>query len=152
MNSLYDQGITIGCEVYASYPDAVIPTKTHESDAGYDLTIIREEKKLLNNTTLFDTGIKVKVPLGYYVEVVPRSSLSKSGYMLANSVGIIDNSYTGNIFIALTKIDTEAPDIVLPFKCCQLIFRKQIYANMYVVNEDFEKTSRGDGGFGSTDK
>lgn len=37
--------------------------------------------------------------------------------MLANSVGIIDNGYTGNLFIALKKIDPNA-EIQLPFRCC----------------------------------
>lgn len=65
----------------------------------------------MNNTILYDTGIKINVKYGYYAEVVPRSSLSKSGYMLANSIGIIDNSYRNNIFVALTKINPDAPDI-----------------------------------------
>lgn len=48
---------------------------------------------------------------GYYLQVFPRSSLSKSGYALANSVGIIDENYTGNIFIALTKTEPFAREL-----------------------------------------
>ena len=89
---------------------------------------------------------------GYYVEVVPRSSISKSGYMISNSIGIIDQSYRGNIMVSLTKIAPEAPDIVLPFKCCQLIFKKQIYADIIEVNDSFDITDRNEGGYGSTSK
>lgn len=137
-------------KIYKTDTNAIIPFKNRESDAGYDITIIKKTKVLNNKTTLYDTGIKMKIPNGYYVEIVPRSSLSKSGYMLANSVGIIDQSYRGNIFVALTKIVEESPDLEMPFKCCQMIIRKQIYGTITEKFSEFEKTDRGNGGFGST--
>ena len=70
---------------------------------------------------------------------------------MANSVGIIDPSYTGTICIALVKIDPFMPDLVLPFKCCQMIIRKQIHVNIKELKYDFDKTIRNDGGYGSTD-
>jgi len=87
--------------------------------------------------------------IGYYIEIVPRSSLSKSGYMLANSVGIIDSSYRGNIYIALIKIDDDAEEIQFPFRCCQFVVRKQ-YDMTFIQKDEFDTTHRADGGFGST--
>ena len=108
---------------------------------------------MTNNTILYDTGIKISLDFGYYAEIAPRSSLSKSGYMLANSIGIIENTYTGNLFIALTKTDPNMPDLVLPFKCCQLIFKPQVFINLVESNIPFDSiTIRGSGGFGSTNK
>lgn len=130
---------------------AFFPTKAHPSDIGYDLTAIDIFKKISNRTTLFETGIAVSPPRGYYLEIIPRSSLSKTGYILANSVGIIDPDYTGTLKIALTKIDTEMDDINLPFMGCQMILRKAEYASLYQV-DTFSETVRGDGGFGSSDK
>lgn len=138
--------------VFKTDEKAVLPSKQRESDVGYDLTIIKEAKKMNAKTTLFDTGIKLDIPNGYYVEIVPRSSLSKSGYILANSVGIIDQSYRGNLFVALAKIDETAEDIQLPFRCCQMILKKQIYCRLTESSKDFELTDRNDGGFGSTSK
>lgn len=140
------------CKVYTTDADAVLPSKARISDAGYDLTIIKKVTTLRNNrkTTVYDTGISIKLAHGMYAEVVPRSSISKSGYILANSIGIIDNSYTGNILIALTKIDDDAPEIALPFRCCQLIFRHQVFVDMLEVDAPFETTQRAGGGFGST--
>ena len=120
------------------------------SDAGYDLTIISLYKTFSNKTKLYDTGIKIDIPNGYYVEIVPRSSISKSGYMLSNSIGIIDQGYKGNLYVALTKIDDEMPDLTLPFKCCQLLIKKQIYSKFYETNEQLENSNRNIGGFGST--
>jgi deoxyuridine 5'-triphosphate nucleotidohydrolase len=128
---------------------AIMPTKAHLSDVGYDVTIISQHKKLNSKTFLYDTGIQLAIEIGYYIEIVPRSSLSKSGYMLANSLGIIDASYRGNIYIALIKIVDEAEDIQLPFRCCQFIVRKQ-YDMTLVVNRELDTTYRSDGGFGST--
>lgn len=138
-------------KVYKTDKDAVIPSKAFEEDAGYDLTIIKKIKDFNSKTTLYDTGIKIEIDEGYYTEIVPRSSISKFGYILANNIGIIDNHYRGNLMIALTKIADDAPDIELPFKCCQLIVRKQIYSDLYEITDDnLSSTLRNDGGFGST--
>ena len=137
-------------KVFKVDEDAVIPSKHRESDVGFDLTILKESKRFNSKTVLYDTGIKLDIPNGYYVEVVPRSSLSKSGYMLANSVGIIDQSYRGNIYVALTKVVEEANDIELPFKCCQMIIRKQVYARITESLTELDNTERNAGGFGST--
>lgn len=138
------------CEVFKVDDKAVLPSKEKMSDVGYDLTIIKESKKWHSDITLYDTGVRINIEHGYYAEVVPRSSLSKSGYMLANSVGIIDPSYRGNILVALVKVDKSAPDLELPFRCCQLIFKKQVNMDIQEVYQDFDTTTRGDGGFGST--
>ena len=136
---------------------AVTPFKNFES-VGYDLTAISLHSKFSDNTYLFDTGIQVKPADGYYVEILPRSSLSKTGYMLANSVGVIDPDYRGNLMIALRKVDLTAPDLELPFTRCQLVLRKFENFNMVDVTERvnenpdfFYGTERGAGGFGSTD-
>jgi len=129
--------------------DAVIPTKANFSDVGYDLSIIGVHSVMSPITTLYKTGIKLEIPIGYYVEIVPRSSISKSGYMLANSIGIIDCSYKGELLVALAKINQDAPDITFPFRCCQLIMRKQIFPDMVEVSE-IETTKRLEGGFGSS--
>ena len=146
---LNDHNPTI--KVYKSHKNAVIPAKAFDEDAGYDLTIISKIKDFNSKTSLYDTGIKIEIDEGYYTEIVPRSSISKFGYILANNVGIIDNHYRGNLMIALTKIADDAPEIVFPFKCCQLIVRKQIFANLCEITDDnLSSTIRNDGGFGST--
>jgi deoxyuridine 5'-triphosphate nucleotidohydrolase len=130
---------------------AIVPTKANFSDAGHDLTVIGTYKNINSSTILCHTGIKLDIPIGYYVEIVPRSSIIKSGYMLANSIGIIDCAYKGELLVALTKIDKESPDVVFPFKCCQLITRKQVFSNITLVSE-IDTSKRDNGGFGSSDK
>lgn len=130
---------------------AVFPTKSHPTDVGYDLTAISVYKKISDRITLFDTGVSICPPPGYYTEIVPRSSISKTGYMLSNSVGTIDRDYTGNLLIALTKVDDSLPDLTVPFTRCQLTLNKCEDSRMELVYS-LDDTIRGDGGFGSTDK
>jgi deoxyuridine 5'-triphosphate nucleotidohydrolase len=131
-------------------PDAVKPSKERASDSGYDLTIL-EPVKSFGKTTLYSTGIKVVPEFGWYLDIVPRSSISKTGYMLANSVGIIDRTYTGEILVALIKVDDDAKDLELPCRIAQIIPRQIVNVDLIEV-DSFEETSRNDGGFGSSNK
>ena len=116
------------------------------------MSIIKKVKDINSKTALYDTGIKIQLDFGYYSEIVPRSSIIKSGYILSNNIGIIDNSYRGNLMIALTKIADDAIEIEFPFKCCQLIFKKQVFINLEEVRDrNLDETKRNEGGFGSTD-
>jgi len=128
--------------------DAIPPTKTRISDSGYDLTLL-EKIKTVGDVEFYDTGIKVQPDYGLYFDVVPRSSISKTGYMLANSVGIIDRTYIGNIIVALRKVDKNAPDLELPIRFVQLIPRHILHLQSEEV-EELDDTERGAGGFGST--
>ena len=140
--------------LFKSHDDnAFIPSRAGSQEVGYDLTIIKKIKDYSHNTAMYDTGISVQPPDGVYFEIVPRSSLSKTGYILTNSIGIIDPSYRGTLRVVLTKVDENSPDIVLPNKRFQLIPRTFI-SNLFdckTVNE-LSETDRGCGGFGSTDK
>ena len=149
LNSLLHERILPKCRVIRKDPEAVFPFKARLSDVGYDLTVIRKYKDLTSNTALYDTGIAIDIPFKYYAEIAPRSSLSKSGYMLSNSIGIIDPGYKGNLYIALTKVSPEVPEITFPFRCGQLIFKRQVYIDL-VEAESTESSTRGEGGYGST--
>lgn len=138
------------CKIQKKDKDAVIPFKTNSSDVGFDLTVIKKVKNLTNNTVLYDTGIIAQPPKGFYIQIHPRSSLSKSGYMLANSTGIIDPGYRNTLMIALTKTDALAPDLELPFRCCQMVLTRHNIVELVEVENIDAKTSRGLGGFGST--
>ena len=129
-------------------PDAVAPSKSRASDSGFDLVLL-EAVKRMGDVTLYDTGIQVQPAFGWYFDVVPRSSISKTGYALANSVGVIDRTYTGPILVALRKADPDAPDLPLPSRLVQMIPRPIVHVRMEAV-ESLDETERGAGGFGST--
>lgn len=128
---------------------AVLPRKAHPSDAGFDVTVIGIEREM-GPVTLYKTGIAVKPPAGMYFELVPRSSISKTGYMLANSIGIIDPEYRGEILVPLRKVNNHAPVLELPQRIAQLLPRTSPPVRFKTVDA-LDDTARGSGGFGSTD-
>ena len=130
-------------------PRAVTPTRAHPTDIGYDLTIIDVWKILSDQTIIFETGIAVQPPSGKYIEILPRSSITKTGLMLANSVGIIDPSYSGSLKVAVRVIDSSMKIPEMPFCKFQIVMRT---ADLYDIEEvqEFDKTDRGDGCFGSS--
>ena len=128
---------------------ASLPSHALDGDVGIDITALEFVKKIGSNTYMYDTGICIRPPTGFYTELLPRSSIVKSGYMLSNSVGILDSNFRGSIKIVLTKVDPMKPDLVLPFTMCQLILRPVCRISPLVV-EKLDETVRGSGEFGST--
>jgi len=138
-------------------PDAVLPTRAGPDEVGYDLTLVAFEKHMGVSSYMFDTGIAVKPPPGYFSMVVPRSSIVKQGVFLTNSVGIIDPTYTGSLKVVLSELHSGAMQAFmyqLPIKLCQLVFLPMLpaVAIMDAVEvTELQPTNRNDGGFGSTD-
>ena len=137
-------------------PDAVLPTRAGPEEVGYDLTLVAYELPVGTKSHMFDTGICVQPPPGYFSMVVPRSSIVRRGVFLTNSVGIIDPTYTGALKVVLSELRGGAIDSLkyeLPLKLCQLVFLPMLPASVQAVEvAELQPTSRGDGGFGSTDR
>lgn len=127
----------------------ILPNRVHDDDAGFDLSLISTLEQFNSVTTLYGTGVYIEnFPRGHFATIVPRSSLSKSGYMLANSIGIIDPGYTGELKVALTRVvpKEEAKAIDFPWRACQVVFVK----SDLVIPQGPAQAVRGIGGFGST--
>lgn len=129
---------------------AIPPRKGEPQAAGHDLSIISVNSKS-NNITVFDTGLSIQPPTGYHTEIFPRSStVSRYGYMLGNSIGLIDEGYRGNLLLCMVKVDETKPEPPLGTKIAQLVLRKTFDYEMVPVGS-LSDSVRGTGGFGSTD-
>jgi dUTP pyrophosphatase len=130
-------------------PEAVAPHKSRLSDSGYDLHVIKKVKES-KGVSYYDTGIQVQPQYGYYFDLVGRSSIAKKGWMVANNVGIIDQSYRGSILVALVPSVPNPTPLELPCKLVQLIPRKVIVMNGPRELKSLTVTDRSDsGGLGS---
>ena len=123
---------------------AVIPTYAKLGDAGMDLTAVDSLED--NCYITYRTGLAIEIPDGYVGLLFPRSSVYKKGQLLANSVGVIDSGYRGEIMLKFTKSinryesgDRVGQIIILPFP--QIEFEEV---------KELSETNRGSGGFGST--
>lgn len=81
---------------------AVIPTKAHPTDAGFDMTAA--EIKITEDYVSYKTNIALEIPENYVGLLFPRSSNSKKDLLLANSVGVIDSHYRGDVEFRFKRI------------------------------------------------
>lgn len=128
-------------------PNATLPMKMGMGNSGYDISAAYIED--CGSYIKVFTGISAQCPVGTYLELYPRSSIYKKGLNLANSIGVIDNSYRGEIIAIFNKLDKYVP-IDIGERIGQLIPRQYKVAK-FVEVEELDETQRGEGGFGSTD-
>jgi len=93
----------------------------------------------------------VEIPKGYMGLLVPRSSMSKTPLRCANSVGIIDADYRGELSIAYENVSCNDYTIFRGDRIAQLIIVPVVMVDVVEVDE-LSKTERGVGGYGSTGK
>ena len=123
---------------------AKVPSHATAGSAGLDLTAVSKDDES-NYYTEYGTGIAIEIPVGYVGLVFPRSSISKYPCMsLANSVGVIDSDYRGEIKCRFRSSyyrvgDRIAQLVIMPYERTQ-----------FEVVDTLTDTTRGDGGFGST--
>lgn len=78
-----------------THPNAVIPTRGSVGAAGFDLTAV--SLKRAADLYIYDIGIALEIPEGYYAAIYPRSSVFFTGLELTNCVGIIDSDFRAPI-------------------------------------------------------
>ena len=129
---------------------AIVPKYANPGDAGMDL--FSTEKYLLKSgeRCLVSTGLSVEIPLGYELQVRPRSGLAlKKGISIVNTPGTIDAGYRGEIGIILINHGSEDFEINSGDKIAQAVLNKIEVAEIEEA-EELSDSSRGEGGFGST--
>lgn len=131
-----------------------LPFYATEGAAGADIRASLPEKKSIivkpGERLLVPTGLSMEIPLGYEVQVRPRSGLSlKSSLMVVNSPGTIDCDYRGEVNIIIGNFGKEDYVIEHGLRIAQLVLSPVIQAR-YVTTDDLSETARGAGGFGST--
>lgn len=131
-----------------SRPNAVAPQRSNPSDAGFDLHLV-ELLKSEGGVDFYTTGVVLQPPPLMWYMLVARSSMAKSGYALANGVGIIDAGYRGEVIVALRKVNPDAPAITLPARWVQVV-PQQWYPGRMLEAVEVSSTDRGaSGGLGS---
>ena len=136
------------------YADAILPTKAHATDAGYDLYAHSKSYDEYGNV-VYGSGVAMEIPRGYVGLVFPRSSNSKRHLILSNSVGVVDSGYRGEIlfkFKLTHKFGDNTQDVYeLGDRIGQIIIMP--YPEIeFVEVEKLSDSDRGTGGYGSSGK
>lgn len=135
---------------------AVIPFKKHDSDFCYDVVATSCEE-IAPNVYKYGTGLAFQIErngvLGYNVSIDfrPRSSVWQTGMVLANSIGTIDEDYTGEVSAIFYHLFPDMPIYKVGDRIGQIKIGTTLPMH-FVEVEELDNTQRGDGGFGSTGK
>lgn len=130
-------------------PGAIMPTRAHDLDAGYDLYSREDATVWQSAGGKFDTGVHIQIPAGHVGFVKSKSGLNAKYGIQAE--GVIDAGYTGSINVLLRNHGPKAVDIKKGQKIAQLVILPIITPDLQLVGS-LEETERGDNGFGSTGK
>lgn len=127
-----------------------IPKYAKAGDAGLD--VVATSKEVVDKGEFgyieYGTNLAFQLPDGYYMDIRPRSSISNTGMILANSPGLLDSGFTGELKLRFKWIkgtkqyeigERVAQILILPYPKVE-----------FVVVEDLFTTERGTGGFGSS--
>ena len=137
-------------EIQRVHEDAVIPKRSNKGDAGLDLTSVID--KILNpeEVALIPTGWKMAIPLGYEIQIRPRSGLAlKNKIMVLNSPGTVDCHFRGEVKVILYNEGKEPFKISKGDRIAQMVINKvELWEPQ--LKEKLSETARGEGGFGST--
>lgn len=131
------------------HEDAVLPTKSHVGDLGYDLYALEAMQIGPNAIQTIRTGIAIEFPEGYGGLIKDRSSVSTK-LKLFTVAGVIDNGYTGEIKVALHNASGFMQVIGPGQKIAQLVLVPVTNFEIKEVDEIVTNDGRGDNGFGST--
>lgn len=133
--------------------DVPTPKYAHQDDAAMDVYSAENYVLQPGERKIISTGLKFDTPVGYEIQIRPRSGLSlKHGIAVLNSPGTIDAGYRGVVGILLINHGKEPFEIKKCDRIAQITFHKVISTELIEVNEISEATDRGAGGFGSTGK
>lgn len=137
-----------------SAADLALPTYQSIGASGMDVcaAVTAPVELGAGKIALIPTGLKIAVPVGYEVQVRPRSGLAlKHGIIVVNSPGTIDADYRGLVGIILGNFSDKTFVINRGERIAQLVVQSVVQAEIVVV-EKLSETERGSGGFGSTGK
>jgi dUTP pyrophosphatase len=129
-----------------------LPKYETDGAAGADVRAVLQEDVVLGplERKLIPTGLYVAIPVGYEIQIRPRSGLAyKHGVTVLNSPGTIDSDYRGEIKVLLVNLSNEPFTIVNGDRIAQLVIAKHSKIE-WRTSYSLSDTARGAGGFSST--
>ncbi len=128
------------------------PVYSSEEAAGADVKANLTAPLILEvgKRALIPTGLRLQIPLGYEVQVRPRSGLAhKHGVTVLNTPGTIDSDYRGEIKVILINLG-EVPFTIEPgMRIAQLVVAPVVQGH-FIAQDTLAVSARGEGGFGHT--
>ena len=142
--------------VYKVHQNAKLPARAHDTDAGMDFFYCPEKPIQLGiepgESVLLPTGIKMQVPPDHMLQIMNKSGIASKRSLITGAC-VVDEGYTGEIFVNLHNIGTKTNFVESGEKVAQGVFVKISKPSLVEVFEDSiydSETKRGSGALGST--
>ena len=143
--------------VYCTHSEAKIPTRAHGTDAGIDFFFCPKESIVQKRiepgeSVLLQTGIKMEVPNNCMLQIMNKSGIASKKHLIAGAC-VVDEGYSGEIFVNLHNIGSQVQFVAPGQKIAQGVFVRIEKPNIRIIDSDniYEReTSRGSGALGST--
>lgn len=138
--------------------DAKLPQRSNPSDAGADVFYCGDDPIVIyaGESKLLGTGIRIATPYGYVTEVKNRSGMAAKKSLVVGAC-IIDSGYEGELMINLHNIGQKSQEINPGDKIAQILVYQvdlpsfeELPNDVPLYSKTITKSSRGEGGFGST--
>ena len=143
-------------KAYRTRENAKLPVRAHSTDAGMDFFYCPPDDVSVtlppNTGTLLETGVKIQVPEGFMLQVMNKSGIASKKFLVTGAC-VVDEGYTGEIFVNLHNIGQTSQTISAGQKIAQGVFVKIERPVLFEIEEDNIygcQTSRSDGALGST--
>jgi dUTP pyrophosphatase len=132
-------------------PEAQVPTRAYDGDAGIDLAACERVELAPGERAIVSTGLAIAIPAGYAGYVQPRSGLAtKHGISIVNTPGLVDSGYRGELLVNLLNTDPREAFVVEPgMRIAQLVVLAVPEVEPVEVDE-LPESERGSRGFGSS--
>lgn len=135
-------------------PEIALPSYETPGAAGADVRANLSSRESLvlapGARMLVPTGIAMAIPMGFEIQVRPRSGLAlKHGLTLVNSPGTIDSDYRGELGIIILNTSDTPFEVTHGMRIAQIVLAPVVQAAFHEVTK-LDETDRGVGGFGST--
>tara|TARA_R100001510_G_C7643634_1_gene201156 strand:- start:278 stop:748 length:471 start_codon:yes stop_codon:yes gene_type:complete len=142
--------------VFRTHPAAKIPVRAHRTDAGMDFFYCPLDSPGVRiepgQSVLLETGIKMQVPHDCMLQIMNKSGVASKRHLVTGAC-VVDEGYTGEIFVNLHNVGTTAQFIESGQKIAQGVFVRIEKPRLWEVEEDNiygKETPRGSGSLGST--
>ena len=148
-NKVEFSNVLIKCKIQDG---VTLPKYKTSGSAGADICAFIKEPIVLKKGERFavPTGLSFEIPVGYEVQIRPRSGLALNyGVTCLNTPGTIDSDYRGEIKVILINLGDEDFTINNGERIAQMVVAPVVQCDFEIVDE-LSSTLRGEGGFGST--
>lgn len=132
--------------------DELIPAYSTPFASGADLRAAVKEPLIIapGMSAIVPTGLRVEIPVGYEIQVRPRSGYAaKNQVTVLNTPGTIDSDYRGEICVIMINHGKEPFKVTPKMRIAQLVIAPVVQAE-FVKADQISATNRGEGRFGHT--